>query len=128
MLEGFYRVNGVEPVCEGASGKFDEAACRVAADWIADGTISAVAHEREGPPLKTDFAGFTFSADRWIKQDKRAAKIVHHKVGWCGNRQPPPGSGAGQVRIYGLSTLGADGKPHYLYLRVLPVSERAEVR
>lgn len=109
--------------CENAAGRFNRAKCESNADWIALGTVTGVAHRREGHPTGKDFAEFTFTPRVWEKKAKDASRIFRFTVGWCDNRQELPARTTGMFRVFGLDPkAGASKEPSYLHLE--PVADK----
>ncbi len=111
--------------CENSAGQFDRAKCVIAADWIAQGTITDVRHHLEGNPTNKDFAEFTFNARAWEKR-KDLKNTFHFKVGWCNNRQVLPESTKEFFRVFGINSNGVtETGPQYLYLE--PVTKKKKL-
>ena len=106
--------------CLDETRKLLEAECRKAADWIATGTISKVAHDRQGHPLNTDFASFTFTPNHWEKGEKQGVSSIDFKVGWCQNPTNLPGDTSGTFKFYGLNSPTHQGGSQFLHFHKAP--------
>ncbi len=96
-------------------GKFDRKICEEQADWIVLGRIVDVEHDRQGPPLGKDFAGFKLVVDKCEKGCPQPPEFSF-KVGWCYNQQELPGNPVGLFRFYGLKAKEPlHGGSQYMY-------------
>ncbi len=105
-----------DPICT------DAEECEPLAEWIADGTITNVEHDKVGFPVHKDYASFDFTPKKMLKGDDSAVgKPIRYKVDWCNNSRGLPKNIEGTFRFFGKKPSGdEDEAPVYLFFEKTP--------